>query len=176
MPKLLEQARNCLRVRHYSYQTEKTYIYWIRRYIFFHRLRHPRDLGAAHVTEFLSHLARVKNVSATTQNQALAALLFLYRTVLGEPLPWLDNVERAKKRARVPVVFTREEVRLILLQLHGTKWLMASLLYGAGLRLSECLRLRVKDVDFGYQQIVVRGGKGGQDRFTLLPESLLEAL
>ena len=176
MPKLLEQVRNCLRVRHYSYQTEKTYVYWIKRYIFFHRLRHPRDLGAAHVTEFLSHLARVRNVSASTQNQALAALLFLYRTVLDEPLPWLDNVERAKRPARVPTVFTREEVRLILLQHRGTKWLMASLLYGAGLRLSECLRLRVKDVDFGFHQIVVRDGKGGKDRFTLLPESLEEPL
>ena len=176
MPKLLDQVRTCLRVRHYSYRTEKAYAYWIKRFILFHHKRHPNEMGAPEVTAFLSHLAVDKSVAAATQNQALAALLFLYKIVLGQELPWLDGVERAKRPARVPVVFTRAETSAILSRLTGTKWLMAALLYGAGLRLSECLRLRVKDLDFGYRQVIVRDGKGGKDRFTMLPEPLVAPL
>jgi integron integrase len=169
MSKLLDEVRQLARLRHYSYRTEKTYVSWIKRYILFHRLRHPKEMGAPEVTAFLSHLATDGQVSAATQNQALAALLFLYRDVLGLALPWLDGIARARRPAHVPAVFTREEVRAILSLLTGTPRLMASLLYGAGLRLSECLRLRVKDIDFGYAEVVVRDGKGGKDRRTLLP-------
>ena len=176
MPKLLDEVRQLIRLRHYSYKTEKTYVHWIKRFIFFHRLRHPKEMGAPEVTAFLSHLATSKNVSASTQNQALSALLFLYRRVLGVELPWIAEVERAKRPGHVPAVFTREEVRAILSRLSGTRWLVISLLYGAGLRLSESLKLRVKDVDFGYRQIVVRGGKGGKDRHTLLPAPATEPL
>ena len=172
MSKLLDEVRQLTRLRHYSYRTEKTYVSWVRRYILFHRLRHPKEMGAPEVTAFLSHLATDGQVSAATQNQALAALLFLYKDVLGLTLPWLDGIARARRRAQVPAVFTREEVRAILSRLTGTPWLMASLLYGAGLRLSECLRLRVKDIDFGYAEVVVRDGKGGKDRRTLLPGPL----
>jgi integron integrase len=133
-------------------------------------------LGAAEVTAFLNELVRERDVAASTQNQALSALLFLYREVLGMPLPWLDQLERAKRPARVPTVLTRDEAQRLLAQMEGTKWLMASMLYGAGLRLRECLKLRVKDVDFGYRQIVVRDGKGAKDRVTMLPQSVLEPL
>lgn len=176
MSKLLETVRNVMRVRHYSYQTEKTYIYWIRQYIFFHNVTHPSEMGKAEIEAFLTHLAVEKNVSASTQNQALAALLFLYRDVLSVDLEWLDGFSPAKKSDRVPVVLTKDEVKQILNQLKDTNWLIASLLYGSGLRLSEALRLRVKDLDFGYKQIVVRDGKGGKDRFTVLPTKLIEPL
>jgi site-specific recombinase XerD len=155
MPKLLEQVRNAIRTRHYSLRTEQTYIQWIKQYIIFNSKRHPSDLGAAEVSAFLSYLAVSRNVAASTQNQALAAILFLYRHVLKQELPWLQDVERAKRPTRVPLVFTREEVRAVLSHLSHTTWLMASLLYGSGLRLNECLSLRVKDVDFQYGQIVV---------------------
>ena len=166
-PRLLEQLRDAIRRRHYSYRTEETYLHWVRRFIHFSGLRHPRELGAAEVTAFLNYLARDREVAAATQNQALSALLFLYKEVLAEPLPWLDGPERAKRPARLPAVLTRDEAQRLLAQMHGTKWLMASLLYGAGLRLRECLKLRVKDVDFGYRQIMVRDGKGGKDRVTM---------
>ncbi len=176
MPRLLEQVQNLIRTRHYSYRTEQTYIHWIKQYIFFHGKRHPAEMGATEVSEFLTHLAVVRRVSASTQNQALAALLFLYRHVLGQNLPWLENVERAKRPARLPLVFTKKEVKAILAQLQQQNWLMASLLYGAGLRLRECLNLRVKDVDFGYKQIMVRDAKGQKDRVTMLPVVLEEQL
>lgn len=175
-PKLLDQVRSAIARRHYSYRTEQQYVHWIKRFIYFSGKRHPRELGAAEVTAFLNHLVRERDVAASTQNQALAALLFLYREVLGMPLPWLDELERAKRPARVPTVLTPDEAQRLLAQMEGTKWLMASLLYGAGLRLRECLRLRVKDVDFGYGQIVVRDGKGAKDRVTMLPASVVEPL
>jgi integron integrase len=175
-PRLLEQLRDAIRRRHYSYRTEETYVHWVRRFIYFSGLRHPRELGAAGVTAFLNFLARDREVAAATQNQALSALLFLYKEVLAEPLPWLDGLERAKRPARLPAVLTRDEAQRLLAQLHGTKWLMASLLYGAGLRLRECLKLRVKDVDFGYRQILVRDGKGGKDRVTMLPVAVAAPL
>ncbi len=175
-PKLLDQVRIICRRKHYSLRTEEAYVRWIREYIVFHGKRHPKELGEPHATEFLSHLAVKRNVASSTQNQALAALLFLYREVLKQPLPWLDNLTRAKKPERLPVVFSREEVRLVLGNLRGVNWIMASLLYGSGLRLLECLRLRVKDIDFGYHQIVVRDGKGNKDRVTVLPACLEEPL
>ena len=175
-PRLLQQVRDAIARRHYSYRTEQAYVHWIKRFIYFSGKRHPADLGAQEVTAFLNHLAQDRDVAAATQNQALSALLFLYREVLGAPLPWLDALERAKRPARLPSVLTRAEVQRILAQLNGAKWLMASLLYGAGLRLRECLNLRVKDVDFDYRQIFVRDGKGAKDRVTMLPGSVIEPL
>lgn len=175
-PKLLEQVRDKLRRHHYSLRTEEAYLGWIRRFILFHRKRHPKEMGAAEVEEFLTHLAVEGNVAASTQNQALGALLFLYRKVLEVELPWLQNVERAKKPQRLPVVLTKEEARALLAEMEGTPKLVAELLYGAGLRLLEALRLRVKDVDFRALQIVVRDGKGAKDRITMLPVSLVPAL
>ncbi|MBA3513152.1 MAG: integron integrase [Pyrinomonadaceae bacterium] len=176
MPKLLEQARDQMRTHHYSYRTEQTYLQWIKQFILFHGKRHPSLLGAEEIGNFLTHLAVKRTVSASTQNQALAALLFLYKQVLHIDLPRLENVARAKKPVRLPVVLTRDEVKAVLSHLTPTKWLMASLLYGSGLRLNECLRLRVKDVDFGYRQITVRDGKGGRDRVTVLPDTLVQPL
>ena len=176
MSKLLDQVRSTMRMRHYSYQTEQTYIKWIRRYIFFHNVRHPAEMGAAEVEAFLSNLAVEGNVSASTQNQALSAVLFLYKEVLKTDLPWLGTFTPAKKSNHVPVVLTKDEVKLIINQLSGTNRLIANLLYGSGLRLIEALRLRVKDLDFGFRQIVVRDGKGAKDRFTVLPTSLVEPL
>jgi integron integrase len=176
MSQLLEKVRTLLRVRHYSYQTEKTYLKWIRRYIFFHNVKHPAEMGKAEVEAFLSHLAVEGNVSASTQNQALFALLFLRKEVLQTDLPWLDEFTTAKKSSRVPGVLSKDEVKIILKHLTGTSYLIANLLYGAGLRLHEALRLRVKDLDFGFRQIVVRDGKGAKDRFTVLPTKLIEPL
>ena len=175
-PRLLEQLRDAIHRRHYSPRTEETYVHWVRRFIYFSGRRHPRELGAPEVTAFLNYLAREREVAAATQNQALSALLFLYKEVLGQPLPWLDDLERAKRPARLPSVLTRDEVQRLLGQMQGVKWLMASLLYGAGLRLRECLKLRVEDVDFGYRQILVRDGKGAKDRVTMLPQSVIEPL
>jgi integron integrase len=172
MPKLLEQVRDQIRARHYSLRTEETYLRWVRDFILFHRKRHPKEMGAGEIRDYLTHLAVDRNVAASTQNQALSAILFLYREVLGIKLDWVEGVVRAKKSARLPVVFTRDEARSVLLRLDGAKWLMASLLYGAGLRLMECVRLRVKDVDFARNQITVRDGKGGKDRVTMLPHAL----
>jgi integron integrase len=168
-PRLLDQVRTAVRTRHYSRRTEKTYVGWIRRYILFHGKRHPAEMGAPELTRYLSSLAVDGNVAASTQNQALSALLFLYRDVLDQDVPWLDDVVRAKRPVRLPVVLTRDEVRSVIRKLHGTPRLMAILMYGAGLRLLECARLRVQDVDFSRRQIVVRGGKGDKDRVTPLP-------
>lgn len=175
-PKLLEQLRIHLRTRHYSLRTEQTYIDWARRFILFHNKRHPRDMGAAEVEAFLSYLAVERNVSASTQNQAKAALLYLYKQILGIDLPWLDEVVQAKTPKRLPVVLTTREVRDLLMQLNGPMWLIASLLYGTGMRLLEALRLRVKDVEFERREIIIREGKGNKDRITVLPENLIAAL
>jgi integron integrase len=175
-PRLLDQVRQRLRLRHYSYRTEQQYLIWIRRFILFHNKRHPGSIGAAEVEAFLSSLATQRNVSASTQNQALAAILFLYRQVLDRDLPWLDGLVRAKKPLRLPLVLTSAETRAVLAQLEGVHWLIGSLLYGTGLRLMECLRLRVHDLDFVYRQIVVRDGKGGKDRVTVLPQTLIPPL
>jgi integron integrase len=175
-PRLLDRVREVLRRKHYSIRTEEAYIDWIKRYIFFHNKRHPAEMGAAELEKYLNHLAVDKKVSASTQNQALSALIFLYRHVLDIEIGVMDNLERAKQPERLPVVLTETEVRHVLAQLEGRHWLMASLLYGAGLRLMECLRLRVKDVDFEYRQITVRDGKGQKDRITMLPDSSVELL
>jgi integron integrase len=163
-------------MRHLSLRTEEAYCDWIRRFILFHQKRHPSEMGADQIRQFLTHLAVEANVAASTQNQALCALLFLYRDVLRIELPDIEGIERARRPARVPVVFTRQEVEMLLAQLAGTPKLIASLLYGSGLRLMEALRLRVKDVDFEYQQITVRSGKGEKDRRTILPRPLAEPL
>jgi integron integrase len=175
-PRLLEQVRAAIRRRHYSYRTEEAYVQWIKRYIYFHGKRHPQEMGEPEVTAFLNYLGGERNVAAATQNQALSAIIFLYGEVLRQPLPWLDGLERARRPARIPTVLTAEEVQRLLGRMQGTKWLMASLLYGAGLRLRECLKLRVKDVDFEYRQILVRDGKGAKDRVTMLPQSVTEPL
>ncbi|HTP94508.1 MAG TPA: integron integrase [Burkholderiales bacterium] len=175
-PRLLDQVHEAIRRLHYSRRTEDAYVHWIKRFIFWTGKRHPSTVGAAEVTAFLSHLALQRNVAAATQNQALAALLFLYRQVLGQELPWLDDMVHAKRPVRLPVVLSPAEVQSLIAQLSGTHWLMASLLYGAGLRLTECLRLRVKDVDFAYRQILVRDGKGQKDRVTMLPERVVQPL
>lgn len=175
-PRLLDAVRQAVRRRHYSHRTEEAYLHWIKRFIYFSGKRHPRELGAAEVTAFLNHLASQRHVASATQNQALAALLFLYKEALAQPLPWLEGIDRAKRPVRRPTVLTQAEVQQLLARMHGTKWLMASLLYGAGLRLHECLALRVKDVDFGYRQILVRDGKGGKDRVTMLPGPVVEPL
>ena len=157
-------------------RTEQTYCDWIRQFILFHDKRHPEEMGPAEVRDFLTHLAVARKVAASTQNQALSALLFLYREVLKRQLPWIDDVERVKRPPKLPVVFTPEEARAVIEQLEGAARTMTLLLYGSGLRLMECVRLRVKDVDFGYLQITVRDGKGGRDRRTMLPVSLVDAL
>ncbi len=175
-PRLLDLVRNRCRVKHYSIRTEKRYLDWIRRFIRFHGMRHPNEMGAQEVEAFLTHLAVKGNVAPSTQNQALAAILFLYKEVLSIELPWLDGVTRAKKPPRLPVVLTEGEVKAVLAQLDGVHNLIASLLYGAGLRLMEAMRLRIKDVDFERCEITVRDGKGGKDRRTMLPRSLLEPL
>jgi integron integrase len=175
-PKLLDRVRWHLRVKHYSIRTEQAYVDWIRRYILFHGKRHPTEMGEKEITEFLTHLAVDKSVSASTQNQAFAALLFLYQQVLDRRLDFIDNVERVKRPAKLPVVFTPTEARAVLAHLKGDYRLMAELLYGSGLRLMECLRLRIKDVDFGYNRITVRDAKGLRDRVTLLPRRLQRPL
>ena len=169
-PKLLGQLREALRSRHYSRQTEQTYVMWIRRFIHFHNLRHPTEMGETEINAFLTHLALKGRVSASTQNQALSALLFLYRHVLNRQIGELREVVRARRPLRIPIVMTRDEARAVLKRLSGKKWLIAALMYGAGLRIMECLRLRVQDIDFASSQIIVRDGKGNQDRVTMLPE------
>lgn len=176
MSRLLDQVREAVRTRHYSIRTEEAYVRWVREYILFSDKRHPADLGPSDVSRFVSHLAVSRNVASSTQNQALSALLFLYREVLNQPLGWVDDVERAKRPKRLPVVFTKEEARAVLSHLRSGAWLMGSLLYGSGLRLMECVRLRVKDLDFGQSQIVVREGKGDRDRVTVLPAPLVGPL
>ncbi|MDP2026251.1 integron integrase [Sulfuriferula sp.] len=175
-PKLLDQVRGKIRLKHYSIRTEQAYVDWIKRFVLHFDKRHPRDLGAPEVEQFLTHLAVNRNVAASTQNQAKSALLFLYKEVLNMDLPWLDNVEQAKAPKRLPVVLTRDEVQAMLSRLSGTHWLIASMLYGTGMRIMEALRLRVKDVDFKRREILIRDGKGAKDRVTMLPLSLTAAL
>lgn len=175
-PRLMDQVRDAIRLRHYSIRTEEAYTQWIRRFILFHNKRHPQDMGEVEVESFLTYLAARKNVAAATQGQALSALLFLYRHVLKIELGWLDDIQRAKKPKRLPVVLSREETQKLLNFLHGDKWLICSLLYGSGLRLMEGLRLRVQDIDFSLGQINVRDGKGKKDRVTMLPKSLIPSL
>lgn len=172
-PRLLDQVRDQIRLKHYSIRTERVYCEWVKRYIRFHKYRHPLEMGAAGVEAFLSDLAVRRDVSASTQNQALAALLFLYKQVLKQELPWLGEVVRAKKPARLPVVLSIDEVQRILSQLDGDVGLIARLLYGGGLRLMEGVRLRVKDVDFSRNEIIIRDGKGQKDRVTVMPASLV---
>jgi len=174
-PKLLDQVRMKIRQKHYSIRTEQAYTDWIRRFILFHGKRHPAAMGELEIEAFLTHLAVNRNVAASTQNQAFSALLFLYREVLEKELAFV-NATRAKKPVRLPVVLTPEEVQAIFVHLNGVHHLMAGLLYGSGLRLMECIRLRVKDLDFDYGQIVVRDGKGMKDRVTMLPHSIREPL
>lgn len=176
VPKLLDQVRAAIRVRHYSIRTEKAYVSWIRQYILFHDKKHPSEMGEREVSSFLSYLASKRNVAASTQNQALSAILFLYRDVLKIELDWLEDVVRAKKPKRLPVVMDKEETGCVLARLDGVNRLMASLLYGSGLRLMECLRLRVSDIDFPKRLIVVRNGKGDKDRVTVLPDPLIPLL
>lgn len=175
-PRLLDRLRDEIRVRHYSLRTEQTYIRWVRQYILYCNKQHPKDLGKKDLEAFLTHLAVERKVAPSTQTQALAAILFLYRHVLGTELPWLDDVVRAKPKQRVPIVMSPAEVQLVLDATHGTPKLVASLLYGSGLRLMEALRLRIKDIDFARREITVRTGKGGKDRRTPLPQRLEAAL
>lgn len=175
-PRLLEQLRDTVRRRHYSYRTEKAYLHWARRYILFHGKRHPAEMGEGEVAMFLTHLAVARRVSASTQNQALNALLFLYKQVLNRDVGLIQGVTRAKRSQRLPAVLTRDEVRSVLMRMSGREWLMAGLMYGAGLRVTECLRLRVKDVDFGFRQILVRDGKGKKDRAVPLPQAMAAPL
>lgn len=175
-PGLFEVIRSKIRVKHYSIRTEKSYIQWIKSYLNFYSLQHPRELDAEQIETYLTHLAVKRKVSASTQNQALSALLFLYKQVLEIELPYLDGVTRAKRSTRVPVVFTPEEAASVIQNLQPPYSLMARLLYGSGLRLMECVRLRVKDVDYHYKTITVRSGKGGKDRVTLLPDLVVDDL
>ncbi|MBI2478222.1 MAG: integron integrase [Planctomycetia bacterium] len=175
-PKLLDQVRNHCRLRHLALSTEQQYVNWIRRFILFHNKRHPLEMGKTEVSAFLTHLAVEGQVAASTQNQALSALLFLYRHVLEKEFGWLDDVVRAKKPKRLPVVYTVDEARMMLDEFVGRRWLIGMQLYGGGLRLMECLRLRVKDLDFERLQVIVRDGKGEKDRVTLLPEAVVEPL
>ena len=175
-PKLLDQLRGAMRSRHYSRRTEATYIHWVKRYIFFHHVRHPKEMAEPEINAFLTHLAVKEHVSASTQNQALCAIIFLYRYVLEKKIGELGEVIRARKPVRLPVVMTKAEVKAVLSNLEGDKWIIAYLMYGAGMRLMECLRLRVQDVDFNLNQIIVRDGKGNKDRVTMFPASVKKPL
>ena len=175
-PRLLAQVRDAIRVRHYSYRTERAYLHWIRQFVLFHGSRHPRDMGAEEVARFLSHMATERDVAAATQAQALAALLFLYKAVLGVELPWLDEVIRAKRPRRLPTVLSREEIEALLAAMQGTHALMARLMYGTGMRIGECVALRVKDLDIERREILVRDGKGAKDRVTMMPRQVAEEL
>jgi integron integrase len=169
---LLNQLRYAIRAKHYSIRTEQAYVNWVHRFIRFHRKKHPLNMGEPEISAYLNYLAVNRKVSASTQNQALSAILFLYNQVLKKDIDQLDDVIRAKRSQKLPVVFNRLEIKNLLMQLDGVKWLMATLLYGAGLRLMECVRLRVKDIDFHYKQITIRDGKGQKDRVTVLPEKI----
>ena len=175
-PKLLEQVRDVIRRKQYSIRTEQAYVDWIKRFILYHDKRHPREMAEGEVTQFLTHLARDRDVAASTQNQALSALLFLYRDVLKQDIGWLENVERARRPTKMPVVLSHAELKRVFAHMHGVTKLMAGLLYGSGLRLMECVRLRVKDIDFELAQITVRDAKGGKDRVTMLPLNLAQPL
>jgi integron integrase len=175
-PRLLDQVRNKIRLKHYSLRTEHSYVDWIKRYIFFHNKRHPKEMGAAEVEAFLTHLAVEGHVAASTQNQAKFALLFLYKEVLEQQLPWLDNISQAKITRRLPVVLTVNEVRLVLSKMTGINLLLAQIAYGTGMRIMEVMTLRVKDIDFERKEITVRDGKGEKDRVTMLPTTIIEPL
>ena len=175
-PRLLQQLRQRIRVRHYSYRTEQAYVDWVRRYIRFNGMRHPRNLGAEHVAAFLSALANDRKVAASTQNQALAALLFLYKDVLKIELPWMEGIARARRPRRLPVVLTQGEARAVLAQMQGVHALVARLMYGTGMRLTECLSLRVKDLGLERREVLIREGKGDKDRITMFPGSLVEEM
>jgi len=172
----LDLLREALPVRHYSKRTQEAYCYWVKQFVYFYQLRHSKDMSEPEINAFLTHLAVEKKVSASTQNQALSALLFLYRHVIGKELGDFGHVIRARKPIRLPVVLTREEVKSVLTGLNAEKWLMASLMYGSGLRLMECLQLRIQDIDFSRNEILVRDGKGAKDRITMLPEPLKKTL
>ena len=174
--RLLDEVQARIRARHLSFRTEKTYLQWIRRFIRFHNRRHPREMGGEEVEAFLTSLAVNNKVAASTQNQALAAILFLYREVLQQDLPWLANMVHAKRPQRLPVVLTRQEVQQVLGHLAGTEWLVAAMLYGGGMRLLECLQLRIKDVELSRRELLIRDAKGQKDRVTVLPDSLLPHL
>jgi len=175
-PKLLDRMRATIRTKHYSLRTEQSYTHWAKRFIIYHNKRHPQDMGAPEVEAFLSALATERNVSASTQNQAMHAILFLYRDVLGIDLPWLDGITRAKVSKRLPEVLTQREIQALLRHVTGTNGLIIKLLYGTGMRLLECLRMRVKDIDIERGQITIREGKGNKDRVTMLPTSLADEL
>jgi integron integrase len=174
--RLIDQVRHRVRTKHYSYRTEETYVAWIRRFVLFHGRRHPKEMGGPEIERFLTDLAVTRSVSAATQNQALAAILFLCEEVLRIPVPWLENVVRARRAIRLPVVLTRLEARAVLAKMRGEQWLVASLLYGSGLRLLEALRLRFKDLDLSQRQLLVRDGKGGKDPVSMIPESLVNPI
>jgi integron integrase len=175
-PRLLDQVHEAIRRRYFSRRTEQAYVHWLKRFIYFTGKRHPSTVGESEVTAFLNHLAAERHVAASTQNQALSSLLFLYKAVLRHELGWLDGLQRPTRPPRLPTALTRSEVERLLAQLVGTRWLLASFLYGAGLRVIECLRLRIKNVNLEYRQILVRDGKGEKDRVTMLPETLREPL
>lgn len=175
-PKLMQLVSAKIRLKHYSIRTEEAYTGWIKRFILFHNKQHPRYLKAYQIEQFLNYLAIQQNVSASTQNQALSSIIFLYRDVLGMEIPDLENISRAKKPKKLPVVLTQDEIKQLLAQLDGTIWLITSLLYGSGMRLLECLRLRITDIDLEKQQIIIRDGKGQKDRITMLPKSLVQPL
>ena len=175
-PRLLDEVRRAIRLNHCSRRTEKTCVFWIRQFILQQGKRHPKDMGARELSDYLSWLATDRNVAAATQNQALSEMLFMYKQVLGIELPWMDDMVRAKRPVRLPTVLNEAEVRALLAQMRGGAWLMASLLYGAGLRQHECLQLRVKDIDFAYRQLFIRDAKGGKDRVSILPESVVQSL
>ena len=175
-PRLVHRIREAIRVRRYSERTERAYVYWIRRFIVFHGKRHPTEMGGPEVAEFLTHLATVDNVAAATQSQALAAVLFLYKAVLEIELPWIDGVIRAKKPQRLPTVLERRDVRALFDAMDGEHALMARMMYGTGMRIGECVAIRVKDLNLDRREVIVRDGKGGKDRITLLPESLVDPI
>ena len=173
---LLDRVRALIRAKHYSIRTERIYVYWIKRFICFYGKRHPQEMGKAEVEGFLSHLACAQRVAASTQNQALAALLFLYKEILATRLPWLDDIVRAKRPKKLPVFLSKDEVGRLLQECDGTVGLILRLLYGTGMRIMECATLRVMDIDFGAREVIVRHGKGAKDRVTMLPEGVIEAL
>ncbi len=174
--KLLEQVSDAIRVKHYSHRTEQTYVEWIRRYILFHHKRHPKDMGVEEIQVFISHLATERHLSASSQNQALSAIIFLYRHVLQKEIEFPTDVIRAEKSKTLPTVLTQQEAMTVISKMTGLPQLMTKILYGSGIRLMECLRLRVKDIDFGNHTLIVRDGKGEDDRVTVLPNSLIPAL
>jgi integrase len=175
-PRLLDQLRRCIRDKHYTLSTERTYVYWSKWYIRFHGLRHPADMGPTEIRSFLSYLNNDRHIAGSTYSQALCALLFLYKEVLGIDLPWIEGLSRPKRPPKRPVVLPRTEVKLVLEQMRGVYQLVARMLYGTGMRLFECAQLRIKDVDLQRREVLVREGKGGKDRITVLPLSLVQLL